>query len=253
MTVCKERVEQSFTRAASTYEDFTFFQKQCAEDFAALLRSRPDTAPSRILEAGCGTGLLTRYLRTLYPSAAIFSTDLSAGMIAFCRSRFAEENMLRFACHDFDHAYEETGFDLAVSSLSLQWSSNLPGALGNLARALKEEGEMLISIPLSSSLSQMYEIFRRYGMEYHGLELPEKETVKKALLIDFELVESEIRTYRESYPSFHALLKAMRMNGTSGGHSGTPPSVLKALFRECGTKPFPVTYEVGFFRGKKRT
>ena len=126
MTVCKERVERSFSRAASTYEKFTFFQKRSADDFALFLRSRRIPEPARILEAGCGTGLLTARLRTLFPSASIFSTDLSAGMISFCRSRFAEDGAIRFACHDFDRPYEESGFDLAVSSLSLQWSADLP-------------------------------------------------------------------------------------------------------------------------------
>ena len=252
MTVCKERVERSFSRAASTYEKFTFFQKRSADDFALFLRSRRIPEPARILEAGCGTGLLTARLRTLFPSASIFSTDLTAGMISFCRSRFAEDGAIRFACHDFDRPYEESGFDLAVSSLSLQWSADLPEAFANLAGALKQNGELLISIPLSSSLPQMRETFHRSGMAYHGLELPEKEAVKKALLTDFEVLETEVHTYGESYPSFHALLKAMRLNGTSGGNSGTPPSVLKTLIRECGTKPFSVTYDVGLFRGVKR-
>lgn len=253
MTVCKERVERSFSRAASTYEEFTFFQKQCADDVAALLRSSAVPEPARILEAGCGTGLLTHRLRTLYPSALIVSTDLSAGMITFCRSRFAKDEAICFARHDFDRPYEESGFDLAVSSLSLQWSSNLRGAFANFAEALKQNGELLVSIPLSSSLPQMREAFQTRGMEYHGLELPGKEAVEKALLPEFNLVESEVRTYCESYPSFHALLKAMRLNGTSGGNSGTPPSVLKTLFRECGTTPFHVTYDVGMFRGVKHS
>ena len=252
MTVCKDRVERSFSRAAPTYEKFTFFQKSCADDFAAFLRSRALPEPRRILEAGCGTGLLTRRLRALYPSASIVSTDLSAGMIAFCRSRFAEEEAIHFACHDFDQPYRESGFDLAVSALSLQWSSDLHGAFANLAQALNPDGDALISIPLSSSLPQMREMFRNRAIAYQGLKLPEKESVKTTFLLFFQSVETEVRTYRESYPSFHALLKAMRMNGTSGGHSGTRPSALKALLRDSGPAPFSVTYDIGFFRGKRR-
>ena len=252
MTVCKDRVERSFSRAASTYEKFTFFQKQCADDFAAFLRSRALPEPDRILEAGCGTGLLTRRLRMLYPSASIVSTDLSVGMIAFCRSHFTEEEAIHFACHDFDQPYRESGFDLAVSALSLQWSSDLHGAFANLAQALKSDGEVLISIPLSSSLPQMREMFRSRAIPYQVLKLPEKEAVGAAFLLFFQSIETEVRTYRETYPSFHALLKAMRMNGTSGGHSGTQTSALKALLRDCGSVPFSVTYDIGFFRGKKR-
>lgn len=252
MTISKERVERSFSRAASTYEEFTFFQKQSVNDFAAFLRSRVAAFPEKILEAGCGTGLLTSQLRTLFPSASIYSTDLSSGMISFCLSRFAGERNLSFRQHDFDCPYEVSGFDLAVSSLSLQWSSGLRTAFANLAASLKPGGELFLSLPLSSSLEQVREKFRRENVVFRGLTLPEKESVEKMLHFDFERVECSVCSYGETYPSFHALLKAMRLNGTSGGNAGTPAAVLKKLIRESREETFSVTYDVGMFRGVKK-
>ncbi len=252
MTICKDRVERSFSRAASTYEKFSAFQKQSVDDFAVFLRTHASGEPGRVLEAGCGTGRMTAHLRTLFPAAEIVSTDLSSGMIAFCRTRFAQDRNLSFVRRDFDQPYEESGFDLAVSSLSLQWSSNLRNAFAHLAAALKERGVVMISIPLASSLPQLRERFRMRGLAFQGLDLPGKEAVEHALRPSFELRESEVRTYVEIHPSFHALLKAMRLNGTSGGNSGTPPSVLKALIRERKPEPFTVSYEIGMFRGVKR-
>jgi malonyl-CoA O-methyltransferase len=68
-----------FGRAAARYEARAHIQARMAEALLDLWGDRP--APARVLEFGCGTGLLTRGLRARFPRAALTATDASAGMV----------------------------------------------------------------------------------------------------------------------------------------------------------------------------
>ncbi|GEP10802.1 methyltransferase domain-containing protein [Methylobacterium gnaphalii] len=49
-------------------------------------------APSpRTLEIGCGTGFLTRALRSRIPVGSMLATDIAPAMIARCRTRIGAE------------------------------------------------------------------------------------------------------------------------------------------------------------------
>ena len=243
----KRSIEQSFSRAAKTYDQSAQFQRQCAEDFAAWLAARSSGTPARILEAGCGTGQLTIRLHNLYPTADFLATDLSSGMIRLCSERFAG-TPIRFRIHDFDLPFEISDRDLAVSSLSLQWSRNLRTAFEHFHSALRSGGELFAAIPLEESLSQIRGFFQEENTIFRGPRLPSLPEIEQALNGLFRNLSLETSRYTEEYPDLHALLRSMHRNGTSGGNTGTPVSVLKELIRKH-REPCPAEYKVVFLKG----
>lgn len=72
-----------FDRAAARYEAGARVQAHMAEVLLDLWGDRPE--PSRVLECGCGTGLLTRALRARFPGAALAATDASPAMVEIAR------------------------------------------------------------------------------------------------------------------------------------------------------------------------
>jgi len=73
-----------FGRAAARYEAQAGVQARMAEALLALWGER--AAPAGIVEFGCGTGLLTRRLRTRFPDARLTATDAAPEMLDVARA-----------------------------------------------------------------------------------------------------------------------------------------------------------------------
>ena len=66
----KQRVRESFDRAAATYDAAAVVQRRVCDRLLEALR---DAAPAHILDAGCGTGYGAQCLRLRFPAAHIAS------------------------------------------------------------------------------------------------------------------------------------------------------------------------------------
>ena len=78
----KQRISEAFGAAADHYEDHAGPQRAAAVLVADLAQRQKPTGVDRILEIGCGTGLLTRDIQQRWPAAELFVTDLSPEMLA---------------------------------------------------------------------------------------------------------------------------------------------------------------------------
>ena len=74
-----ERIKRAFGAAAEGYEDSAGVQAIVAETVAKLAAQRRVPAQARILEIGCGTGLLTRHIRAQWPEAELAVFDYLEG------------------------------------------------------------------------------------------------------------------------------------------------------------------------------
>ncbi len=86
-----------------------------------LLSSMIDSLPekcNRILELGCGTGLLTTMLAYAYPNAKIVAIDISKTMVQLAKSRKNLESV-QFLIRDFRKSWPTGSFDAVVAALCL--------------------------------------------------------------------------------------------------------------------------------------
>jgi len=74
-----------FGRSAARYEAHAAVQARMADALLSLWGDRQ--APGRILEFGCGTGLLTRRVRARFPGSAHLATDASDEMLAIAQAQ----------------------------------------------------------------------------------------------------------------------------------------------------------------------
>ncbi|WP_154399134.1 methyltransferase domain-containing protein, partial [Bordetella pertussis] len=75
-------IGQRFDRAAARYETHAEVQRHAAEQLAERIAALPLPAEPRILEIGCGTGLLTRALARRLGRADWTITDIAPAMLA---------------------------------------------------------------------------------------------------------------------------------------------------------------------------
>ena len=129
MTIKAEHksIAARFSAAASTYNTSATVQRAIAKRLGDMLNGNETS--NRILEIGCGTGLLTARLCRLFPCARIDALDMAGGMVTLCRARLVGVSGLH--CHvaglNTFHAGEL--YPLIVSSSALDWMYPMTGVM----------------------------------------------------------------------------------------------------------------------------
>ncbi|MBI2606613.1 MAG: class I SAM-dependent methyltransferase [Deltaproteobacteria bacterium] len=101
----------------------------------------------RVLDAGCGSGIVSRYFAKMYPKAMVTGCDISDERIERARQEAADLPNLDFQVQDLSHlAFENESFNLIFCRYVLQ---HLPQkirhpALIELARCLKPRGQICV-------------------------------------------------------------------------------------------------------------
>lgn len=150
--------------------DLTFKVNGYRRSIERFLFSNPLPLPhgARILDAGCGTGLLTlSLLRVLHRPARIAAVDLSASSLNTARRAVVQQHALRRHAVEFFQAnilslpFADGSFDLVVTSGALEYVP-LDDGLRELARVLAPGG-YLVHLPVRPSpASKLLELIFRF-------------------------------------------------------------------------------------------
>ena len=144
----RQALARRFGGAAPHYDRFAAVQRLAAARLARRILSAGLPERPRILEIGCGTGLLTECLASRLPDADWTITDLSLDMLRACRSRFppgAPGSARHFVVMDGEAPALRGGFDLVCAGLAMQWFEDRRTALRGLAGLLNGGGILAVS------------------------------------------------------------------------------------------------------------
>ncbi|NWK95725.1 SAM-dependent methyltransferase [Sphingobium lactosutens] len=140
----KQRISDAFGAAAGHYEAHAGPQRLAATLVADIAQRQMPGGVARVLEIGCGTGLLTRDIQTRWPGADLIATDISPGMLEQAASHGRVAG--RFLTMDGEAPpFDGPWFDLILSSLTFQWFDDLPAAIARLAGLLRPGGSLIFS------------------------------------------------------------------------------------------------------------
>lgn len=140
----KQRISNAFGAAADHYDDHAGPQRAAAALVADLAQRQSPAGVERILEIGCGTGLLTRHIQSRWPAAELIVTDLSPTMLArTAKGGFVAGTFL--AMDGEAPLFEGEWFDLILSNLAFQWFDDLGEAIARLFRLLRPGGSLIFS------------------------------------------------------------------------------------------------------------
>jgi len=125
----------------------------------------------RILEAGCGTGLVMQRLRSRGASD-LFGIDLSAGMLGIARqhgSRVAQASVTALP-------FRDASFDVAYSFKVLAHVPDIEAALAEMARVVRPGGTVIVEFYNRHSLRGIRWLLKKvFGGEYTGTQQRETE------------------------------------------------------------------------------
>lgn len=135
-------IANSFSKAASSYDEAAFFQRIAADRLLERLeyfKLQPET----ILDIGSGTGYCSRELKKRYPDAQVTGVDIAQGMIEYSRMISPKEN---YVCADaLSLPIDANSVDLIFSNLTIQWIEQLDILFKEFHRVLKPNGLLLFT------------------------------------------------------------------------------------------------------------
>lgn len=230
----KQQVRAAFSAAARSYEKAARAQAISADFLADLVAGLPRPAAPRILEFGCGTGLLTR---RLYPRLGgdWLVSDLSPAMLEAAESALPGPH---YRVMDAESPDLDEGFDLIVSNLAAQWFADLPTAVARLTDLLNPGGHLVFSTLAAGSFRQWREAHQDLGLESGVPAFPSVDALPPARIVEqvFDLDYADGR-------AFAAELKQIGAGTPAPGHVPLSAGQMRRVFQGLGS-PCAMTYHV---------
>ncbi|MDH4127826.1 MAG: methyltransferase domain-containing protein [Spirochaetota bacterium] len=140
----KEKITHSFSKSATTYHEWALPQDEVAKHLASFVSEK--LSFKNILDAGCGTGFLTKYIFLQNKSLNITGLDISHEMLKV----YSHINP-QIVLGDLENLqFEDASFTHCLSSFSLHWT-NIEKSLPEIIRVTNKS--ISIALPIEGSLN----------------------------------------------------------------------------------------------------
>ncbi len=251
----KVLVRRSFERAASSYDQTAYLQREIGgrlfEHLDPILLQ-----PARVLDLGTGTGASLGELKRRFPRASILAMDLASTMLQQARSKQRWPwRRPAYVCADAEALPLATAsVDLIFSSLTFQWCNDLGRLFSECARVLRPGGLILFSTFGPDTLTELRTSWEAVDGHSHVNRFVDMHDLGDAMtssgFADVVMDREQIRVeYSELRFLLHELKAIGAHNVTRGRNRGlTGRARLRALsdhyeqFRSGGK--LPARYEV---------
>ncbi|MCB0164624.1 MAG: class I SAM-dependent methyltransferase [Anaerolineae bacterium] len=121
-------IKDAFDKAAKAYDAARKQLIPCFDDFygtALEIITLLETAPTRVLDLGAGTGLFASLVAQCYPNAEFTLFDLSDAMLEQAKQRFGNDNpKIKYVVKDYAAEPIDGQYDLIISALSIHHLSD---------------------------------------------------------------------------------------------------------------------------------
>ena len=127
-------------------EQYARFRAEREQPFHDLLALVAPVPGGRVVDLGCGTGVLTRVLHEHTGAAETVGVDRSEAMLATSAQHAG--GGVRFEQGDIA-AFAGRGLDVVFSNAALQWVDDHPALFPRLAATLGEGGQLAVQMPMN--------------------------------------------------------------------------------------------------------
>lgn len=210
-------VKNQFSKHANEYNNHNIIQQIAAK---ALVRDIKNE-PRRILEIGCGSGQIYKYIS--WDIDYYRAIDFSSSM---CELHPKASNV-EIQCHDYDSedffaSIKNEKFDTIISSSAMQWSKDFNKLISKLHEVTNDINAVLFT---SNTFKTIQEIT---GNKSPILELEEiKEVFSKYFNCDFE-----VHNYKLEFENKKDLFNYIKKSGVSGNTNELDFKMAKKLYKE---------------------
>lgn len=214
----KNLVEERFSLSKATYSDNAEVQTMMARRLFNLANPFLPSNPRRVLEIGCGTGILSRLIGEHYPRNIMTLWDLVD------YGPFLPEYAVFKRCDAETelHSLPDESESMIFSSATMQWFNSPCAFLREIARVLEPGGIAAVS---SFSPDNMLELAELSGVR---LRLPSLAELEEATEGCIDVLVAEAETEVMKFTSPHEVLRHIRATGVNGLLSGANESTAAA-------------------------
>lgn len=130
-----------------------------------LLRGLVMPEKGQVLDVACGTGYPSvELLRKMGDGCRLIAIDASSAMLDVARKKIAETGkkgvFFRTESAQPRLSFADDVYDLVVCNLGVSEMPDPPGALADLARVTRPDGEVRVTMPLAGTFQEFFDIYR---------------------------------------------------------------------------------------------
>ncbi len=250
----QRRMRRHFDQSASEYDGVAVVQREVGRRLFERLDLIRLT-PQRVLDLGCGTGLLSEQLGKRFRDAELVSLDISAAMLRQARRRKGWFRSQRFVCADAQRLpLASASVDMIFSNLTFQWCNDLEAAFKECRRVLRPGGVLLYSTLGPDTLHELRKSWRAADEYNHVNAFYDMHDIGDTM-VRAGLAEPvmDVERLTVTYPTVAKLMEDLKKLGARNATAGRPRGLmgkqrLNAMmqayesFRRDGV--LPATYEV---------
>jgi trans-aconitate 2-methyltransferase len=145
----------------------------------------------RVLDAGCGTGMVTAMLREWLPGGEIVALDGSASMVALARERLGEDGVTYLVADLLETLPIDPPADAVLSTATFHWIPDHDLLFANLAAVMRPGAQLVAQCGGRGNIASVEAALRDMGESFEGRKHfagPEdtRERLERAGFIDIE-------------------------------------------------------------------
>lgn len=203
----KDLIRQRFSRNIKTYNENAKIQKQMAQKLITFLSSK---SYDKILEIGCGTGILTELISQKFLYRNYIANDIVPECEYYINGinkniQFEQSDIEEYIINNNEH------FDLIISNATFQWIENFDDFIEKLMTILKPNGILLFTTFGKENYREIYHVLGKTLHYYSVKELTE-------ILSDYNFeLDEEIRI--SAFNSPIDVLKHIKYTGVNALHN----------------------------------
>ncbi len=229
MSARKRAIAASFDGAAAGYDAHAALQARAADWLASGVLALGLPENCRMLEIGCGTGMLTARLAAALPGLGGVASDMAPAMVAACRARMGAA--WAYAVMDAEAPCVTGGFDLVVGGMAAQWFEAPARSVAGLGRLLHPGGWLALSVPEAESLAGW-----RAACAAEGVVAPMPDFAAVDALVDgwrgrVMVHRTRVRLRHDSGVGFLVSLRGVGAAVPRAGHVPMTPGTLRRVLR----------------------
>jgi len=209
------KIANSFSQAATTYDDAAVLQREVGErlfERLELIKQQPAT----ILDLGAGTGHFARLLGKKYRKARIVLLDIAQGMLAHAKTKRRWLTHEYFICSDAQKlALADQSVDMIFSNLTLQWCTDIDDVFKELHRVLKPGGSLFFTTVGPDTLKELRVSWQTIDNYQHVNKFLDMHDVGDALVRQqFSDTVIDMEHFTLTYPTAFELMRELKALGT---------------------------------------
>lgn len=225
--------KNQFSKYAKSYNSYNIIQQLVAKSLIRELGCQP----KRILELGCGSGQIFKYIH--WDVEFYHALDASASMCEL----HPKASHIQVQCCDFDseiffNTLKNQHYEMVISSSALQWSTNLPKIIQALSEVTSEIQAVLFT---SNTFKTIQTISKKPS------PILDEKSIKKAFEMYFECT-FETLSYKLEFDDKKALFDYIKKSGVSSSNALNFKEA-KKLYKEYDLNY--LEFEVLFVKAKK--